>query len=132
MKNKIMATIYTVLGILIAFGPTYLFKVCQGLKADGTPMKCHWMAQSELGVGLVIILIGILLFLVKSNETKTMLSIVTAGLSVVAFLLPHVLIGVCKTATMSCVALTLPALTIVTIVLFLCSVINIILTIKKK
>ena len=68
MKDKIMATIYTVLGTLIAFGPTYLFKVCQGLKADGTPMKCHWMAQSELGIGLVIILVGILLFLVKINR----------------------------------------------------------------
>ena len=131
MKDKILASIYAVLGALVAFGPTYLFKVCQGLKADGTPMKCHWMAQAELGVGLAIVLVAVLMFIAKSNETKTMLSITTAGLAIVAFLMPRVLIGVCKTATMSCVALTLPALTIITIVLFLAAVIGIVLSLKK-
>ncbi len=132
MKDKVMATIFTILGALIAFGPTYIFKVCEGVKEDGMPMKCHWMAQAEMGFGLIIVVTGILLFLVKSNETKMMLSVITACTDVIAFLTLHSLIGVCQTPTMSCVALTTPALTIVTIILFIFTIVNIVFAMNKK
>lgn len=132
MKDKIMASIFTIFGALIAFGPTYLFKVCEGLKEDGTPMKCHYMAQAQLGIGLVIVVAGILLFLVKSNESKVMLSIMTACLDIVAFLTLHSFIGVCKTPTMPCVALTMPALTIIMVLLLLCSIANIAISMDKQ
>ena len=109
MKNKyVVGALLLVLGLLIAFGPQMLFPVCEFNPEKA--MKCHWMAQAELGVGLVIAVIGVLQMVMGHAKVRQGLSMAAALLGVLVPLLPLKLIGVCMNVHMRCVTLTRPAL----------------------
>lgn len=133
MKNRIITGIfYTVMGLLVALGPSFLFPVCQGLKEDGTFMKCHWTAQSEIGIGFVILMLGISLLVSKYEKQRIGISIALALQSLIVILIPNVLIGVCTKIDMNCRALTLPILNIIGIAGCIGAIINLIYLIKTK
>jgi hypothetical protein len=46
MKIRMGGIAVIVLGLLIALGPQFLFKVCDPA-AGGAFMKCHWSAQAR-------------------------------------------------------------------------------------
>lgn len=114
--SKILAAIAALIGVLAMATPRYILPVCEhygklmetkmGMKI---PMKCSWMAQGELGVGLVILAAGLLLLLSRHAETKKMLNAVLAVIGLIVILLPTTLIGVCPNPEMPC-NLTAPAL----------------------
>ena len=109
MKNKyVVGALLLVLGLLIAFGPQSIFPVCEFNPEKA--MKCHWMAQAELGVGLVIAVIGVLQMVMDHAKVRQGLSMAAALLGVLVLLLPLKLIGVCMNVHMRCVTLTRPAL----------------------
>lgn len=107
--SKILAAIAAAIGVLVMATPRYILPVCEhygklmetkmGMKI---PMKCSWMAQGELGVGLVILVAGLLLLLSRQAETKKMLNAVLVVLGVIVILLPTTLIGVCANIEMPC------------------------------
>lgn len=76
------------------------------------PMKCHWTARAELGIGILIVLIGLLLLLFSSKKIRLGLTLALTPAGILALLIPVWLIGVCGNAHMSCHALSLPALTV--------------------
>lgn len=130
-KNKLLTgIIFSILGFLIGLGPSFLFPVCAGLKDDGTPMKCHWTAQALLCIGLTILILAICIFIFKSKETRILATIGIAAQAIFALLLTNKLIGVCKTATMNCVALTKPMVNIFSIITIIISIVNIIYLLK--
>ena len=49
-----------VFGVLIAVAPQAFAHVCE--VKDNMPMACHYTAQAELGIGVVIALLGIIAF----------------------------------------------------------------------
>lgn len=75
-------------------------------------MKCHWTARIELGIGILIVILGILLVVLQSVQIRLGLSISLVLNGILALLVPSVLIGVCGAVHMSCRSLTLPALTV--------------------
>lgn len=75
-------------------------------------MKCRWTAQAELGIGLLISVLGALLIVFKSKQIRIGLSLSAALNGILALLIPTVLIGVCENAHMTCRALALPALSV--------------------
>ena len=79
---------------------------------SGTVMKCFWTARAELGIGILIAVLGILLIAFRSAQVRLGLSISLALNGILALLIPNVLIGVCSDAHSTCRMLTLPALTI--------------------
>lgn len=126
-KNKLITgIIFSILGILIGFGPSFFFPVCAGLKEDGTPMKCHWTAQALLCVGLAILILAIGILIFKLKETKILATIGIASQGIFGLLLTNKLIGVCKTATMTCVSLTKPMVNILCIITIIIAIVNII------
>lgn len=113
MKNRAISGVGAIAaGLLIALGPQFLFKLCAPM-ANGRWMKCHWTGQAEIGVGLLIAVLGLGLLLFASRETRLglSLSIFFAGILALAF--PHVLIGGCEMARMPCRAVTFPSLTVI-------------------
>jgi len=78
-------------------------------------MKCFWTSRAALGVAFPLGLVGILLSFSLRKETQRALSIMGGSLSVVAFLLPTALIGVCAMDS-SCKLVTRPALMLLGIV----------------
>lgn len=127
-----------ILGLLIAFGPIIIFPVC-GMQVEETggeigkeiqegvmqpKMKCLWTARAELGIGILIAILGMLHFILGSNQVRIGLSIAAALNGVLAFLIPKTLIGVCKKAGMMCLIGTLPALTILSGLVIAMGVLN--------
>ena len=127
MKNRLLSGIaLLVLGTFVALAPVTLFPVCAVEEArrtaeqetvpasmahgQKTVMKCFWTARAELGTGGLIALLGILLIVLKSPQTRIGISISAALNGILVLLLPTVLIGVCSHAGMACRSGTLPAL----------------------
>ena len=124
-KNYIFGVLFAIAGLLIAIGPKTLFAVCS---SDGEmTMKCFYVAQTELAIGIAIALLGIVLILIKSSYAGITASIALAFNGIITVLIPNVLIGVCKSEHMHCNAVTRPALNILGALVIVLSVIGIVL-----
>jgi hypothetical protein len=140
MKNRIAGGIAViVLGLLIALGPQFLFKVCEPVGPmaahDGggqTWMKCHWSAQAEIGIGSLLAALGIGLLVFASKDTRLGLWIGIFLSAILALLIPHVLIGGCSMPTMRCQSLAFPAITVLGILLIVGSVFNALYLIRGR
>jgi len=106
-----------VLGLLIALGPQFLFKVCEPMGENF--MKCHWSAQAEIGVGFLIAALGIALTLFAAPKTRLGLVIGILLSGVLALLIPHALIGGCAMPSMPCRKIAFPAITVISILLLI-------------
>jgi len=106
-----------VLGLLIALGPQFLFKVCEPM--GEMIMKCHWTAQAEIGIGAFIAALGIALLIFADVKTRLGLAIAVFLSGILALLIPHVLIGGCAMDTMPCRKIAFPAITVISILLII-------------
>jgi hypothetical protein len=123
MKHRIISgAAAVVLGLLIAFGPQYLFKVCESTE-DSIP-RCHWSAQAEIGIGMIIAALGICLIVFEERKTQLGLTIGILLTSILALLIPHALIGGCNMMSMACRRVAFPALSVVSILLVVSAVAN--------
>jgi hypothetical protein len=112
---KVLASIVILLAVAIAVVP--IFTDCESAGrmltlADGrqTSMKCHWTGRAELGLGLPLLAVGVMMMFSRRKESRWMLGIAGTSLGVVAILLPTNLIGVCMNPDMPCVSTMKPAL----------------------
>ncbi|NLL77799.1 MAG: DUF4418 family protein [Clostridiales bacterium] len=125
LKNKyIYGFLTVVIGFLIAAGPQTVFQVCGVHEHSENVMKCFWTARAELGVGVSISILGLLSAIFGNPILRLGL---TAGVllnGILALLIPTVLIGVCGSNHMNCRALTLPALSVLSILIVAVSVIQ--------
>jgi hypothetical protein len=118
MKIRIFSGgVVIILGLLIALGPQFLFKVCP--VAEGMIMKCHWSAQAEIGVGALIAALGIALILFANPKTRLGLTIGIFLAGVLALLIPHNLIGGCAMHSMACRKIAFPSITVISILLLI-------------
>ena len=112
-KNIICSATVVILGLLIAFGPQFLFKVCGGgCACCGDTPTCHWAGLAEVGMGLIIAALGLCLLVFTTIQTQLGLAIGVFLTGLFALLIPHVIIGGCVTKTMACHRVAFPALTI--------------------
>ncbi|WP_010254672.1 DUF4418 family protein [Treponema primitia] len=126
----ISAVFFIIIGLFIALGPLTLFPVC---KVVGTMiMKCFWTARAELGIGLVIAILGALNFWFKSPQIRLGLGIGIFLNALLALFIPTVLIGVCDHGRASCRVLALPALTVLSNILLLGAILNGLILVKTK
>ncbi|NLK94221.1 MAG: DUF4418 family protein [Clostridiales bacterium] len=93
-------------GVLLIIGPQTLFKVCESTEKV---MKCYWSTRALIGIGILIVVSALLIFIFKDLGEQKVLSILNIFYGLVAILIPKILIGGCKAVTMKCVSLTFPA-----------------------
>jgi hypothetical protein len=119
MKNRVISGGgVIVLGLLIALGPQFLFKVCPVV--DDMYMRCHWSAQAEIGIGGILIVgLGIALIFFANPKIRLGLTIGIFLSGVLALLIPHALIGGCVMHNMPCRKITFPAITAISILLLI-------------
>jgi hypothetical protein len=130
-KGIIIGSVTIVLGLLIAFGPQILFKVCA--HGEGGFPLCHWSARAEIGIGLLIAALGICLIVFSDLKTQQGLTIGIFLASIIALSIPHALIGGCSVMTMTCRKIAFPILSIICIITLIGSVINLIyIEVKMK
>jgi hypothetical protein len=124
MRNRLFSGIlFTLLGLLEAVGPLTFFPVCEAM--DGKYMKCHWTALAELGIGVIIATLGVLLIVLASRQIRIGISIAIGLNAILVILVASTLIGVCAGIHMRCHALTLPALGLLGILTLLLAAANI-------
>jgi len=129
-RNILFGSVVIVLGLLIALGPQFLFKVCAHGE-NGYP-HCHWSAQAELGIGFLITALGICMIVFTDHKTHLGLSIGIFLAGIIALFIPHALIGGCGMMTMQCHKVAFPALTAESVVLLVFSaVIAVYIEMKK-
>ena len=154
MKNTfsrwISGVLFVALGLLIAIGPQTIFKPCSGLlqiytegmqgqsmqqmppsDARYVPMKCHWSANAEIGIGGAIAFLGILLLFFRKSPVRLGLSLAQAALGLVTVLIPSSLIGVCMGKTMQCRVLMLPLLLVLGCLVIAVSLANVSLLFRE-
>ena len=128
-KQLIYGTTVIILGLLVALGPQFLFKVCGA--HDGIFALCHWTAQAEIGMGMLVAALG--LCYITFSDPKTQLGIIVSvfltGIIVIGF--PHALIGGCSVKTMPCRQIAFPALTVEAAIIIVYSIIMAVYEIKK-
>jgi drug/metabolite transporter (DMT)-like permease len=127
--TRIIGIVLLICGLLIAIGPWTIFPVCD---YGNSTMKCHYTAEAEIVVGVMIALLGLLLFFAKSVETKIVIGVGEVGLGVFAVLLVTTLTGMCPATTMECHILAEPVLKILGAVVAILGVVLIYLGLKKK
>ncbi len=153
MRNRLISGIALILlGVLLALGPQTIFPVC-GVHKESTnsmqssiatqssesemssakmtsKMKCYWTARTEIGIGAMIAVIGVLLLLIGDSRIRIGLSIAALLNSFFSASIPTILIGVCGSKHMSCNKLALPAILILSSFTAVLLIINIIYLFK--
>jgi len=132
MKKIIFSgTVVIVLGLFIALGPQFLFKICAHGQG-GFPL-CHWSGRAEIGIGILIASLGICLIVFPDSKTQLGLFFGLFFAGITALFIPHTLIGGCVAENMSCRRVAFPALTVESILLIAFSMVMVILIeIKTK
>jgi len=130
MFKRIIGIVFTALGLLVALGPQFLFKVCKPM--GEMFMKCHWSAQAEIGAGAVIALLGIALIVFACDKIRLglVIGIFLSGIN--ALLIPNALIGGCPMDSMACRKIAFPAITVISIILLIGAGIYIVVLAKQQ
>ncbi|MDR3310919.1 MAG: DUF4418 family protein [Oscillospiraceae bacterium] len=147
-KNRAIVGAAAVLGgALVAFGPYSLFRICGGAShhtmADGAVMEgmahsaetgasmiCKYSAAAELGIGIVIALLGIAYLLFSNPYAHLGLSFGIGLSSVLALLVITVLIGV-DPKPMTCATTTQPAIILISTLLTAFTLVNVVYLTRK-
>lgn len=130
-KISFSGVIIIILGLLIAVGPFTFFHVCRPENPE-MHMSCYFTARAELGLGIVISILGLLAAIPKTQEYRAGFNIAVVLNSILIFLIPDFLIGVCGGEHMYCRAVALPALNILSIALFVIAASNLIYFNRNK
>ena len=129
--SNILGAINIILGALVITLPHCILPVCEyfGMYMETkmgmlVPMKCHYTAYAEVGVGATIIVASVVLMVSNMVQTKKALSIVGAVLGINVMLLPTYLTGMCGMASMPCRIGTQPALLILGVLIIIVNAIG--------
>ena len=118
-KGIIFGTVVIVLGLLIALGPQFLFKVCDtSCGCCGDIPICHWSARAEIGIGMLVAALGICFIVFNDSKTQLGLMIGVFLSSIIVLFIPHALIGGCEMKSMACHRVAFPALTVESVLVF--------------
>jgi hypothetical protein len=154
-KAIITGSAIIALGLLIALGPQFLFKVCGQTMvssaggeiadccatteesgccapaANSLPV-CHWSVRAEIGIGLLIAALGACMIVFIDPKTQLGLIIGVFMASLVALAIPHALIGGCGSMAMKCRRVAFPALTVESVILLVFSAVMVVIIAKSS
>jgi hypothetical protein len=104
---KLVGLLGILMGILIVFTPFKLAHVCtKTLELTSgmmVPMKCHWTGVSEVVLGVLVAVTGLIIFLVKDDSGRRYLALMLGVIGIAVIITPTSLgIGICGNPEMAC------------------------------
>lgn len=111
--------------LLLFVGIITFFAPC-GPKEDGSYMACHWFGQAVMGTSAVLSVLSVL-HLIFPQDIKLGLGMAMTACSALTVALANGLMGTCMMESMTCNAVTKPAVTVIGGLLIIVSVIDIVL-----
>ncbi len=130
MKHlSVCAALVLVLAAVIALGSRSFLGPC--LHEDGSFGACHWAGQALFGVGLLLAGESVFALLAPERRMRQGCFIPMLMTAVLGFFIPGPLIGLCRMATMRCVALMQPAMRILCMLAALFSLLGFLLERRK-
>ena len=125
----ILDIVLLVLSAVLCFGTKFLFHACAP-KEDGSFMVCHWAEQAVFGLGLVLFVLSIVLFVFKDGKTKSGIILGMEAVSALTAVLPNHLINLCMMTDMRCHSVMKPAVLIIGILIVIVGAIAV--TVHRK
>ena len=98
-------------GFLLIVGPYYIWGVCENNPDKN--MVCRLSCNVEIVIGVLIILLGIFFI---SNKNTLFSRMFYISMNIFGILVPEMLVGSCKVATMRCNVITFPILYVICLI----------------
>ena len=128
MTKKICSLGNILMGIILMIGPWFIFGVCS---TEEKVMKCFWSCKALFVLGILALLIGILVIITKNKSIINQI-IMSMGISIMAILVPSVIIGGCAKSTMHCNTITFPVVYVIAVVNIVLQLITLSKTVKSS
>jgi len=118
---KIIAIVLLIAGLVLILVPSFYTCAAHGKAIElpsgkSIPMKCFWTARAEIGLGVLLLVVGAFLLISRELESRRFLSILALILGIFIILFPTALIGVCTNPDMPCVVVMKPTLLLIGII----------------
>ena len=130
----IFSVMFLVLGLLLAFTPKNLAPVCAPMH-DGSFMKCHWMGEAVVYLGIAIAVLALIILFVSTylNNTGAALGLILANIVVGVFTLmtPISILGTCGNPMMDCNVHTKPMVILLSSIFIIANVVYLVLNRDK-
>ena len=128
--SKFVGILTILIGGAIAIGPWTFVRVC-GNMSESDPM-CHKTRLIALGIGAIIVLLGIIMFLLRNKIAAGLFSVLLAAGGVATILLPIIIAPVCGDNTMHCRTHTMPFLLVIGCVLTVVGILSMVYMFKSR
>jgi hypothetical protein len=130
-RNILIGSAIAILGLLLIFGPKFLFKACSVHDYGDAPPHCFYSIRAELGVGIIIVALGICFILLSDLKIQQGLTVGLFFMGIIALFIPTLLIGGCAVKTMRCHTTAFPLLIIISSIVLAGAVLNMVLINRK-
>lgn len=114
--SRVLAVLVVLVGLSVALIPKYVFPICESanlwFSSSYQPiMRCFWLGRVELLLGGLVAIVGVILLLRSTRDTRFVLGVVLGGLGLVIILatLNSVIGSTCGHANSLCQIGTKPA-----------------------
>lgn len=133
-KNKWLPLVLTGLALVLGFSPFHLFPVCTQLMANGRHMSCYYSAWLIVGIAVAIGIISLATIRWNNKIGKNISYLIILGLAILGYALPKRMIavghmklqgwqiGLCMSPDMPCQSTTMPAVTVLLLVIGLLAI----------
>lgn len=115
--------ILPVLALALLLGLLFVFSPC-GPKEDGGWMTCHWAGQALKGIASLELVLTLLHLIPAPDQRKIGLDFALIGTAVLAVCVPGHLINLCMMADMRCRSVMTPAVTVLSVLLIVLSLLD--------
>lgn len=119
---------FIIYALALTVGPKTLYPGCD----PAMMMKCTQSLNVLFGIGIIVGIIGIVNFFIKTDIYRIIASIAGIISAIFAFLIPGIIIGACGMETMPCRALTLPAIYVISGIFIVVTIVNLVLLFNAR
>lgn len=139
LKKRAIPTILFILAIILALSPFHLFPVCTHLMKNGKHMSCYYSAWFLIGMAVLMAIFSLIALFLSRHLWISVSYAAILILAILGYVVPNRMIaighmkiqgwqiGLCMAPDMACRTTTLPAVTVILVLMGVLSIVGLIL-----